>query len=384
MEKSQPLVIIAENQSSVWSGEVELFNAENVVGRDYDKTGKTEIYTQKYKNQSTLPIQQSSSQYGGNPYVQFDIGDDGATFETGKIVTIKVNGEEKKGVVQEYNDGNGNIIRGFGNPYLFNSTLYQDNGLDYFAFYEGEEEEKANIIRGHSTTGDDVTLSVYHDGTQSKITVQCDSEGNWEYDFEDWNVTRILMGNNTFDSVDFTDMDFSTITSLEQMLRDCENLYFVNFGNVQNTANIINAAAIFTGCKKLVSVTFPLDFCPNATNIYEMFVCLYGNNAMQTMDITNIKAKVSATNGMFMGCQSLKNVTFPNGLINETTTNIRYMFDDCPLLTELDLTEQDLSNVTTYNSFVPNVSTLTIQYNPNKINNDIISAFSNVNWVAVS
>ena len=85
-----------------------------------------------------------------------------------------------------------------------------------------------------------------------------------------------------------------------------------------------------------------------------------------------------------MRCQSLQSVDFPNGLINETTTNIRYMFYDCTSLTELDLTEQDLSNVTNYDNFVPNVSTLTIKYNLNRINNDIISAFSNVNWVAVS
>ena len=383
MEKSQPIVIIAENQSSVWSGSVELFNAQNIVGGgEYDKTGETEIFTEKYKNQSTLPVQQDS-QYGGNPYVQFDIGDDGVTFETGKLVTIKVNGEDKKGVVQEYDDGNGNIIRGFGNPYLFNSTLYQDNGLDYFAFYE---EETMNVIRGHSMTGDDVTMIVYHDGTHTTITLQCDSEGNWEYDFEDWNVTEVLLGTNTFDSVDCADMDFSHITSLYQMLRGCENLYSVSFGNVQNTENVLNAGSIFVDCKNIVYVAFPLDFCPNATNIYTMFGCSTGNEntAMQTIDITNITAVVSATNNMFMRCQSLQSVDFPNGLINETTTNIRYMFYDCTSLTELDLTEQDLSNVTNYDNFVPNVSTLTIKYNLNRINNDIISAFSNVNWVAVS
>ena len=154
MEKSQPIVIVAENQSSVWSGSVELFNAQNVVGGgEYDKTGETEIFTEKYKNQSTLPVQQDS-QYGGNPYVQFDIGDDGATFETGKAITIKVNGQPKRGIVQEYDDGQGGIIKGFGNPYLFNSAMYQDNGLDYFAFYEGGEEGQyisGTINNGAST-----------------------------------------------------------------------------------------------------------------------------------------------------------------------------------------------------------------------------------------
>ena len=316
MEKSQPIVIIAENQSSVWSGSVELFNAQNVVGGgEYDKTGETEILTEKYKNQSTLPVQQDSK-YGGNPYVQFDIGDDGATFETGKLVTIKVNGEDKKGIVKEYDDGNGNIIRGFGNPFLFNSTLYQDNGLDYFAFYEGGEEGQyisGTINNGASTFSFNLN--------ESEVTVNVDANGNWKYVIPSGisitSLKQAFVNKSNLTSLDLSHIDTSACTNMMQMVDRCHYLTSINLDNFDTSA---------------------------CTNMQAMF---YWNNRLTSIDLSSFDTRsVTTMNNMFYWCTELSSITFGENFITTNVTDMGYMFSDCSSLTSLDLSTFDTANVT--------------------------------------
>ena len=86
---------------------------------------------------------------------------------------------------------------------------------------------------------------------------------------------------------------------------------------------------------------------------------------------------------MFYDCSSLTTLNLTNfntsGVIDMSS-----MFNGCNNLTTLDLSSFDTLNVSEFLGFVPNVSTLTIDYDSSKWNNDIVSAFSDVNWNDVS
>ena len=377
MEKSQPIVIIAENQSSVWSGSVELFNAQNIVGGgEYDKTGETEIFTEKYKNQSTLPVQQDS-QYGGNPYVQFDIGDDGVTFETGKLVTIKVNGEDKKGVVQEYDDGNGNIIRGFGNPYLFNSTLYQDNGLDYFAFYEGEEE--GQYISGTINDGAS-TFTFKLNG--SDVTANVGSNGNWKYEIPDGFTIESLdesfnMKSN-LTALDFSHCDLSNVTTMTYMCYGCSSLVSVLFGNRANTRNVTTFDCAFIGCGSLISIDVANIQVDNAQSILLMFE---GCSSLVSLDFSNWNTEnITNMHGFLYLCSSLESVNFSDW-VTDDVTNFGQMFGECPLLTYLDLSSfNTLSTSIDDQMFFNHNANLTIDYKESLWKQSIITHNPDINW----
>ena len=69
MEKSQPIVIIAENTTSVVSDVVELFNTQGTIGGDYEHTGgRTEYQEELIGNYGYLPIQHSADYFNDNRY----------------------------------------------------------------------------------------------------------------------------------------------------------------------------------------------------------------------------------------------------------------------------------------------------------------------------
>ena len=140
MEKSQPIVIIAENTTTQWSSEVVLFSS---VLEDYGNTGG-EIQEKEliYQNDSQLSRKQSATYFYNRPYVTFGLSDGGATFVEGNKFISKVGLSDgisdTEQIVQKiqvtsysYWSGQYNAI---GNLSFLNDTL-EDNGMDYAMFF---------------------------------------------------------------------------------------------------------------------------------------------------------------------------------------------------------------------------------------------------------
>jgi len=424
--KSEPIILIADNTSDVNSGEVELFDLQNIDIKD-NRRGKSEVLTEKFHNETQLEVKQTS-EYGGNPYVQFDMGDEGESFIIGKEVVIKVNGQPKRGIVQEFDDGQGGTIKGFGNPYLFNSAMYQDNGLDYFAFYEGK-----NFISGHINNGDSTFTFQLNN---NPVTAQVDDDGYWEYEIpQGTSVTSLA---NSFKNcsnlvdVDFTNFDSSSVTSALLAFQNCTNLENVTFPigfcnnctsfgglfldctsiedvDIRNidTSNARDIDSMFSGCTALKNVdlrgiqtsgveyfSYMFSDCTNLVSVLgindidvsngditEMFS---GCESLESLDLSNWTTSIYAYD-IFSGCTSLKTIDVSN-LISQTATSIWGFFKNCNSLEFIDATNWNTLNVTYvgyYQDFVPNVGTITIKYKASQWNNDIISLYSNVNWVNV-
>ena len=266
-EKSEPIILVASNRSSVQSGEVELFDLQNVDIKDNTR-GKTEVLTEKYHNESSVEVKQTT-EYGGNPYVEFDMGDEGESFVVGKEVVIKVNGQPKRGIVQEFDDGQGGTIKGFGNPYLFNSSLYPDNGLDYFAFYESGAVI-GNYISGHINDGASTFTFKLNN---SNVSADVDENGDWIYEIQEGETITSLR--SAFDSktnlvsVDLSQIDVSTVTDMGNMFRNCTSLTTLNLSG-WNTANVTNMEEMFyaIGTNDLDLSSFNTLL---VTNYYRMF-----------------------------------------------------------------------------------------------------------------
>lgn len=423
--KSQPTVIICENTATVNSGEVELFFDNNAKNNISINTGKTGVVQQSYKNSETLTIKQSSDKYNNNPYVEFDAGDDGDMLSS-DVINVNVNGVlHKNEPVISFTSG-GKTIRGAGNPYLYDNTQ-PDNGKDYFVFYK-----KPNIIRGH--INDEASTFTFYVNNE-EVTVNVDSNGDWEYDCGD-EVISTLEGMfyecSSLTSVDLSHLDTSNAISMLDMFNNCSDLTTVNLLNL-NTAAVTDMSQVFYGCSSLESLDLSSFDTSNVTSMLKMFA---GCSSLTSLDVSNFNTgNVTDMGEMFFDCSALtsldvsnfntENVTAMNymfaycenitslNLLNFNTTKVKYMgnmFEGCENLTTLDLssfntqevetigemflscsnlTYLNLSNFDTkkvsyYDYFVPNVSTLTIDYDSSKWNNDIVSEFSDVNWHDIS
>lgn len=312
--KSEPIILIADNTSDVNSGEVELFDLQNIDIKD-NRRGKSEVLTEKFHNETQLEVKHTS-EYGGNPYVQFDIGDEGESFVIGKEVVIKVNGQPKRGIVQEFDDGQGGTIKGFGNPYLFNSAMYQDNGLDYFAFYEGDEE--GQYISG--TINDGASTFTFK-LNENNVTADVDANGDWIYEIPEGvtitSLKQAFVNKSNLTSLDLSHIDTSACTNMMQMVERCYYLTSINLDNFDTSA---------------------------CTNMLGMF---YWNNRLTSIDLSSFDTRsVTTMNNMFYWCKELSTITFGENFITTNVTDMGYMFSDCSSLTTLDLSTFDTANVT--------------------------------------
>ena len=378
MEKSQPIVIVAENVSSVPSGIVELFDAKKVVGGgDYTRTGKTEILTEKFHNESSVEVKQTT-EYGGNPYIEFDIGDDGESFVVGKEVVIKVNGQPKRGIVQEFDDGVGGTIKGFGNPYLFNGSLYPDNGLDYFAFYESGAVI-GNYISGHINDGAS-TFTFTLNGSSRSADV--DSNGDWIYEIPEGETITSLeesfINKENITSLNFSHFDFSNVTSMRNACAYCHNLTSFYFGSGANTINIEDFGTAFHECTLLSAIDVENIKTDGAQTIIGMFQRCTN---LTSLDLHSWNTEnLRNTHGFLLGCSSLTDVNFENW---ETSlvVNFGQMFEDCPLITYLDLSSFNTLNANISTAmFYNHNANLVVDYKASLWKQSIITNNQDITW----
>lgn len=170
MEKSQPIVIVAENNSSVASGIVELFNVQNMADSDYVHTGETEIREEKFRNVVVSQVYQSATYFYNQQYIMPNLNtpmpEQIKIFSVGNNLTMEVghlggNIETITGIVNRYYVSSYSYFSGYfngiGNPYLANNEL-EDNGMNFFCFFQAR--------------GSGVVYLIYRDGTYPSDTAE--------------------------------------------------------------------------------------------------------------------------------------------------------------------------------------------------------------------
>ena len=135
-----------------------------------------------------------------------------------------------------------------------------------------------------------------------------------------------------------------SITSMENLFSNMDNLETVEgLGNL-NTADLTNISSMFSNCMRLKSVDFTGFDTQKVTNMAGLF---YNCQALEKVDLTGFNtANVTNMSGMFGDCDALTSLDLKS-FNTAKVMNTESMFDDCDALKVLDITSFDMSNDTT-------------------------------------
>lgn len=157
------------------------------------------------------------------------------------------------------------------------------------------------------------------------------------------------------DVIDLSSSDLSGITTIREMFTSCYKLPSITFGeNVLHTKTLGNA---FRECKSLTTLDVHNIKVDNCTSLYGVF---YGCINLESVDIrgwNELGINLSddtriSMNYLFNNCQKLNTI---RGVEDINTSKVNLMdgvFYQCAALTSLDLRGWDVSNVTSFSSFL--------------------------------
>ena len=182
-------------------------------------------------------------------------------------------------------------------------------------------------------------------------------------------------------NLDISNFDMSSVTTMSSMFADCTKLISLDLSG-WDTSQVIVMSATFTNCNKLQQIIGIEEFyTSNVTDMHRMFdnCSLITTLDLSRWDTGNVES--SGMNQMFNGCSSLKEIIGIENFDTSKVTNLGGMFGKCNSLTDLDLTRWNVSNVTTMANMFDGCKSLTSldlsTWNMSKVTNDL-AMFQNV------
>ena len=198
--------------------------------------------------------------------------------------------------------------------------------------------------------------------TEAKKKYNFESQDNnitLKFDTQLNNCELMFYNLKSITRIDLSQFDFSEVTTMKYMFKDCINLESVNFTNIK-TSSVGNMEGIFYGCQKLLSLDLN-EF--NTSSVISMNNMFYDCNSLKSLDISNFQtstvksmesmfrncktltsldlSKLDTSNvlsmkAMFAYCENLKDLNIV-GFETCKTTVMKYMFAGCTKITSLDL-----------------------------------------------
>lgn len=200
-----------------------------------------------------------------------------------------------------------------------------------------EQYEKNSVIidLGYSENVDKVTgyINVKDLIIAANGTVVAPSDCN--------NMFSFYKGTNGIDG--FSNLDTSTVTTMQGMFEGCSNMGSINISEL-NTTNVTSMANLFKDCTSLTKVdglnTLNLNSCTT-------FEGLFSNcSNIEKIDLSNLNAaELTNIQLMFQKCYKLTTIDLTNITIN-SITNMYGLFNECTALTSIDVSAFNTDNVT--------------------------------------
>ena len=168
------------------------------------------------------------------------------------------------------------------------------------------------------------------------------------------NCIGMFSGCASIISIDLSEFDVSSVTTMKEMFLDCTSLSSLTLGNFV-TSKCKNMNNMFKGCSSLGSIDLSTFVTNMVTNMNGMFTnCA----SLASLDLSNfITNQVTNMNGMFSGCASLTNLdlrSFDTSLLK----SMEKIFSDCKSLSTIDISSFNTVSVKSMNGLFTNCSSL--------------------------
>ena len=143
--------------------------------------------------------------------------------------------------------------------------------------------------------------------------------------------------------IDFSNFDFSSVTIMHEMFRNCSNLEKINFGNI-DTSNVVSLVGMFFNCSSLTSIDLSKF---NTKNVISLTNFMNQCSKLTSLDISNFDtSKVTSMYFSFAECINLEKLNL--GKMNTSLVqNFRDVFSHCEKLESIDISSFNTSSATT-------------------------------------
>ena len=156
--------------------------------------------------------------------------------------------------------------------------------------------------------------------------------------------------------IDLSNLDVSEVTTMEGMFKGWNKLTRMFFPQEETTSLLTNTNGMFSGCNSLKN--FDLSKL-NTESVSDMGYMFSGCSLMETISISNLDmSSVTNMEYIFYGCTSLKSIDLRYKDM-PVLTNIEHMFDSCTSLESVIMYNFNAENLINMNSLFLNCISLT-------------------------
>lgn len=157
----------------------------------------------------------------------------------------------------------------------------------------------------------------------------------------DTNMNKMFSYCKGLTKLDVSGLDTSQVTDMDAMFAVCINLTNIPVSNF-NTSKVKDMHSMFESCFKLQSLDLSMFDTSNVTDFGYMFS---GDKVMSTLHLTDnfVTEKAKDISGIFNDCEKLSNINVSNWNVSNVTSTEK-AFANNFLLKSLDLSNWDMSN----------------------------------------
>lgn len=157
----------------------------------------------------------------------------------------------------------------------------------------------------------------------------------------DTNMNKMFSYCKGLTKLDVSGLDTSQVTDMDSMFAVCINLTNIPVSNF-NTSKVKDMHSMFDSCFKLQSLDLSMFDTSNVTDFGYMFS---GDKVMSTLHLTDnfVTEKAKDISGIFNDCEKLSNINVSNWNVSNVTSTEK-AFANNFLLKSLDLSNWDMSN----------------------------------------
>ena len=157
----------------------------------------------------------------------------------------------------------------------------------------------------------------------------------------DTNMNKMFSYCKGLTKLDVSGLDTSQVTDMDAMFAVCINLSNIPVSNF-NTSKVKDMHSMFDSCFKLQSLDLSMFDTSNVTDFGYMFS---GDKVMSTLHLTDnfVTEKAKDISGIFNDCEKLSNINVSNWNVSNVTSTEK-AFANNFLLKSLDLSNWDMSN----------------------------------------
>lgn len=157
----------------------------------------------------------------------------------------------------------------------------------------------------------------------------------------DTNMNKMFSYCKGLTKLDVSGLDTSQVTDMDAMFAVCSNLTNISVSNF-DTSKVKDMHSMFDSCFKLQSLDLSMFDTSNVTDFGYMFS---GDKVMSTLHLTDnfVIEKAKDISGIFNDCEKLSNINVSNWNVSNVTSTEK-AFANNFLLKSLDLSNWDMSN----------------------------------------